>query len=62
VILALLMDQCSWHDIPLAFSVILTNQPGHDLNLELDTRLTTVLTGWRLGDNLTSKVEIVQSH
>jgi hypothetical protein len=56
------MDQCSRHDTPPAFPVILTNRTGHDLNLELDTRLTTVLTARRLGDSLAFKFETVQSH
>ena len=56
------MDQCSRHDTPPAFPVILTNRTGHDLDLELNTRLTTVLTVRRLGDSLALKAETVQSH
>jgi hypothetical protein len=43
------MDQCSWHDTPLAFSVHLADQLGHDLELELTARGKAVLTSQRLG-------------
>ena len=39
-----LMDQCSWHDTPPAFSVNLTDWLGHDLEIELDARGLEVLT------------------
>jgi len=35
-----LMNQCSKHDTPPAISVVLTNRPGHDLDLELVAQLT----------------------
>jgi hypothetical protein len=43
------MDQCSKHDTPPAFSVVLTNRPGHVLRLELETQIVLVLTDRRLG-------------
>lgn len=34
------MDQCSkWHAIPPAITINLTNQPAHDLGLELEVLL-----------------------
>ncbi len=44
-----LMEQCSWHDTPPAFSVNLTDWLGHDLFLELKARDYEVLTSQRLG-------------
>ena len=43
------MVQCSRHVIPPAIKVDLTDQPAHDLALELEVLRQTVLTGWRLG-------------
>jgi hypothetical protein len=33
------MNQCSWHDTPPAISVVLTDRPGHALELELELEL-----------------------
>jgi hypothetical protein len=43
------MVQCSQHVIPPAITVILTDRPAHDLDLELNAQARTVLTGQRLG-------------
>ena len=43
------MVQCSRHVIPPAITVDLTNQPAHDLDLELNAQLGIVLTGQWLG-------------
>jgi hypothetical protein len=51
------MDQCSRHDIPPAIRGDLTNQQGHDLEVELEALATVVLTCWRLGDQLLSLKE-----
>ncbi len=50
-----LMDQCSWHDTPSAFSVDLTDWLGHDLCLELDVLSHSVLTSQRLGGKSLSR-------
>jgi hypothetical protein len=44
-----LMDQCSKHDTPPAFSAVLTNRSGHVLRLELDAQIVVVLTDQRFG-------------
>ncbi len=44
-----LMDQCSWHDTPPAFSVNLTNWLGHDLDIGLSALESRVLTSQWLG-------------
>ena len=44
-----LMDQCSWHDTPPAFSVNLTDRLGHDLGIELKVQSPRVLTSQWLG-------------
>jgi hypothetical protein len=44
-----LMDQCSRHDTPPAFSVYLTNWLGHDLAIELKAQTQQVLTSQQLG-------------
>jgi hypothetical protein len=44
-----LMDQCSRHDTPPAFSVILADRLGHDLAIELTVQFPEVLTSQRLG-------------
>jgi len=44
-----LMDQCSKHDTPPAFSAVLTNRSGHVLRLELETQIVEVLTDQRFG-------------
>ena len=41
------MDQCSQHDTPPAFSVVLTNRSGHALRLELEVQNVLVLTDRR---------------
>jgi hypothetical protein len=46
------MDQCSRHDIPPAVRGDLTDQQGHNLELELEALATVVLTCWWLGDQL----------
>ena len=44
-----LIDQCSQHDIPPAVEGDLTDQQGHDLDVRLKARATSVLTRRRLG-------------
>ena len=56
------MEQCSKHDTPLAFSVILTNQSGHALFIELNARAETVLTGQWLGDSIAYSAETIHPH
>jgi hypothetical protein len=41
------MDQCSGHDIPPAIG-LLADRKGHDLEIELKTRASEVLTLRRL--------------
>ena len=43
------MVQCSQHVIPPAITANLTDQPAHDLDLELNAQRRKVLTGQRLG-------------
>jgi hypothetical protein len=49
------MDQCSKHDTPPAFSVVLTNRSGHVLRLELEAQIVVVLTDQRFGDILSNQ-------
>ena len=51
------MDQCSRHDIPPAVRGDLTDQQGHNLELELEALATVVLTCWWLGDQLHTRRE-----
>ena len=46
------MVKCSKHVIPPAITANLTNQPSHDLELELPSLCEAqVLNGWRLGNH-----------
>jgi hypothetical protein len=49
------MDQCSQHDTPPAFSVVLTNRSGHALRLELEVQNVLVLTDRRFDDILSNQ-------
>ena len=44
-----LMDQCSWHDTPPAFSVNLTDWLGRDLGIGLKALSSEALTSQWLG-------------
>jgi hypothetical protein len=50
-------NQCSRHDIPPAVRGDLTDQQGHNLELELEALATVVLTCWWLGDQLHTRRE-----
>lgn len=58
------MDQCSIrHAIPPAITINPTNQPAHDLGLELEVPLHEVLTSQRLTTTLTdNSIKVVDSH
>jgi len=56
------MVQCSKHAIPPAIEGLLTDQPAHDLGLELNVQGRTVLTDQRLGTILTPKSGTVDPH
>jgi hypothetical protein len=57
------MDQCSNDTTSHQPSNDLTDQQGHDLELELDALANKVLTCWWLGDQLTqSRSEVVNPH
>ena len=47
-----LMDQCSWHDTPPAFSVNLTDWLGRDLGIGLKALSSEALTSQWLGRGL----------
>ena len=56
------MVQCSKHSIPPAIKGLPTNQPAHDLEIELNAQGQRVLTGQRLGTILTPTSEMVEPH
>jgi len=57
------MDQCSRHDTPSALWAALTDRPGHDLTLGINSQVAEVLTGQRLRTSLTdSSSEVVDTH
>jgi hypothetical protein len=57
------MDQCSRHDTPSALWAALTDRPGHDLAVGINSQEAEVLTGRRLGASLTDTAsEVVDPH
>ncbi len=57
------MVQCSWHVIPPAIQVNLTDWEAHDLALGLDALASAVLTYRRLETSLTRlSTEVVDPH
>jgi len=57
------MDQCSnRHVIPPAITINPTNQPAHDLAVELDVLPRVVLTGQRLGTIIANQTTTVEPH
>ena len=56
------MDQCSRHYIPPAVRGDLTDQQGHDLEVELEALPNAVLTRWWLGGSFPLKTVSLQGH
>jgi hypothetical protein len=56
------MVQCSWHVIPPAIKVDLTDRQAHDLEVGLEVLRAIVLTCRRLGTILTRTTKKVEPH